>query len=99
MNWARRGASRTTTMSNASSIRNKARELGFEKVGFARAGEAPHGESLGPWLESEFHGEMAWMAKSPERRLDVARLLPGARTVICVVKNYQSPGEHSTDPA
>jgi epoxyqueuosine reductase len=86
-------------MSNASSIRNKARELGFEKVGFARAGGAPHGEALGPWLDSGFHGEMAWMARAPERRLDAARLLPGARTVICVLKNYQSPGGHSTDPA
>ncbi len=86
-------------MSNASSIRNKARELGFEKVGFARAGEAPHAAALGPWLADGKHGEMAWMAKSPERRTDPARLLPGARTVICVAKNYQSPGEHSSDPA
>jgi len=85
-------------MSNASSIRNKARELGFEKIGFARAGEAPHGEALQAWLGQDFHGEMAWMAKAPERRADVRRLLPGARTVICVVKNYQSPGTHSEDP-
>ncbi|MBV8880682.1 MAG: tRNA epoxyqueuosine(34) reductase QueG [Planctomycetaceae bacterium] len=85
-------------MSNASSIRSKARELGFEKVGFARAGAAPHGESLGPWLGQEFHGEMAWMAKAPDRRTDPAKLLPGARTVICVLKNYQSPGTHSEDP-
>jgi epoxyqueuosine reductase len=86
-------------MNNASSIRSKARELGFEKVGFARAGEAPHGDALAPWLGQEFHGEMAWMAKAPERRTDPAQLLPGARTVICVAKNYNSPGEHSPDPA
>ena len=85
-------------MSNASSIRNKARELGFEKVGFARSGKAPHGEGLAPWLEQEFHGEMAWMARAPERRADVLRLLPGARTVICVAKNYNTPGAHSPDP-
>lgn len=86
-------------MSSASSIRSKARELGFEKVGFARAGAAPHAEFLAPWLGQEFHGEMAWMAKSPERRTDPAKLLPGARTVVCVLKNYQTPGTHSADPA
>ena len=41
---------------------------------------------------------MAWMARDPERRLDPARILPGARSIICVVKNYQSPGAHSDDP-
>jgi epoxyqueuosine reductase len=86
-------------MSNASSIRNKARELGFEKIGFARAGAAPHGDALDPWLHRNFHGEMAWMARAPERRTDPGRLLPGARTVICVAKNYQSPGSHSEDPS
>jgi epoxyqueuosine reductase len=86
-------------MSNASSIRNKARELGFEKIGFARAGEAPHADALGPWLRDGKHGEMAWMARTPERRTDVTLLLPGARSVICVVKNYNGPGEHSKDPS
>ncbi|HEV3027703.1 MAG TPA: tRNA epoxyqueuosine(34) reductase QueG [Planctomycetota bacterium] len=86
-------------MSNASSIRNKALELGFEKIGFARAGAAPHGDALDPWLGQDFHGEMAWMARAPERRTDPGRLLPGARTIICVAKNYQSPGTHSQDPA
>jgi epoxyqueuosine reductase len=85
-------------MSNASSIRSKARELGFEKVGIARAGAAPRAEFLEPWLTKEFHGEMAYMARTPERRVDPARILPGARSIVCVAKNYQSPGEHTADP-
>src|SRR5471032_2585535 len=94
----RPAALRTTTMSNASSIRSKALELGFEKVGIARAGAAPRAEFLEPWLGKEFHGEMAYMARTPERRVDPARILSGARSLVCVVKNYQSPGEHSADP-
>ena len=85
-------------MSSAESIRSRARELGFEKVGIARVGAAPHGEFLGEWLGREYHGEMAYMARSPERRTDPAQVLPGARSVVCVMKNYQSPGVHSEDP-
>jgi len=85
-------------MSNASSIRSKARDLGFEKVGIARVGAAPYGEFLETWLGKSYHGEMAYMARSPDRRTDPAKILPGARSIVCVVKNYQSPGVHSEDP-
>lgn len=85
-------------MSSASSIRDKARELGFEKVGIARVGAAPYGEFLKEWLGQSYHGEMAYMARAPERRMDPARILPGARSIICVAKNYMSPGDHSPDP-
>ena len=85
-------------MSNGDAIRNKARELGFEKVGFARAGAAPRGDFLETWLGDGFHGAMGYMERAPERRKDASVLMPGARTVVCVAKNYQSPGLHSEDP-
>jgi epoxyqueuosine reductase len=85
-------------MSSANSIRNRARELGFEKVGIARVGGAPRGDFLHEWLSRDFHGEMAYMARGPERRMDPSKLLPGARSIVCVAKNYQSPGVHSEDP-
>ena len=85
-------------MSSATSIRSRARELGFEKVGFARVGAAPHAEFLRTWLGQEYHGEMAYMGRAPERREDPGRILPGARTLICVAKNYNTPGRHSEDP-
>ena len=85
-------------MSSAASIKSRARELGFEKVGIVRVGAAPYGEFLATWLGSDYHGEMAYMARSPERRTDPSKVLPGARSIVCVVKNYQSPGAHSEDP-
>jgi len=85
-------------MSSAISIRSRARELGFEKVGIARVGAAPHAEFLERWLGDEFHGEMSYMAREPGRRRDPAGYLPGARSVVVVAKNYQSPGVHSEDP-
>ena len=66
-------------MSSASSIRSKARELGFEKVGFAPVGEAPRAGFLRDWLAREFHGEMAYMERGAERRMDPAKVLPGER--------------------
>jgi len=85
-------------MSSASSIKSKARELGFEKVGIARVGRAPHADFLRTWLDREFHGEMAYMERAPERREDPERVLAGARSVVCVAKNYHTPGLHSQDP-
>jgi epoxyqueuosine reductase len=85
-------------MSSADSIRSRARALGFEKVGIARVGPAPHGDFLRSWLERGYHGGMGYMERAPERREDPAKLLPGARAVVCVAKNYQSPGRHSEDP-
>jgi epoxyqueuosine reductase len=75
-------------MSSARAIKDKARELGFEKAGIARVGTAPHAEFLREWLGRGFHGGMEYMARDPERRADPARLLPGARSVVCVAKNY-----------
>jgi epoxyqueuosine reductase len=85
-------------MRSADDIRAKARALGFEKVGVARAGRAPRADFLRAWLDEGRHGDMAYMARAPERREEPARILPGARAVVCVAKNYQSPGLHADDP-
>jgi epoxyqueuosine reductase len=85
-------------MRSAADIKAKARELGFEKVGVARAGRAPRAEFLRGWLADGKHGDMAYMARAPERREEPERLLPGAKAVVVVARNYQSPGAHSDDP-
>ncbi len=84
-------------MSRESSIREKARSLGFEKAGIARVGAAPRGEFLRTWLGLEYHGEMAFMGRVPEWREEPARMFPGARAIVCVAKNYNAPGRHSED--
>jgi epoxyqueuosine reductase len=86
-------------MSSESSIREKARSLGFEKVGIARAGAAPRSGFLREWLGRGFHGEMSFMERAPEWREEPARMFPGARAIVCVAKNYNAPGSHSGDGA
>ncbi|MBI5628370.1 MAG: tRNA epoxyqueuosine(34) reductase QueG, partial [Candidatus Rokubacteria bacterium] len=69
-------------------IRSEAFRLGFDAVGFARAGEHPHADRLRAWLERGRHGTMAWMERSPERRADPRAVLPGTKTVISVALAY-----------
>jgi epoxyqueuosine reductase len=61
---------------------------GFDACGFASAKAAPHSEAFLRWLADGCHGEMGWMARSPERRADPRNVLPGCRTVILLAKSY-----------
>jgi epoxyqueuosine reductase len=66
-------------------------DAGFDVVGVAVLGslDGTHdGERVRAWLAEGRHGTMAYMAREPERRLDPARVLPGARSVLCVAINY-----------
>ena len=75
-------------------------ELGFDLVGIAPAGrlelEAGRYEE---WIERGAHGSMEWMERNIERRRDVREILPSARSVIVVAKNYYTPHLHPDDPA
>ena len=55
-------------------VRAIAGRLGFDECRFAAAGEAAHAEEFQAWLDAGEHGDMAWMAKAPERRKDLAQL-------------------------
>jgi len=70
-------------------------ELGAEvgQLGFAVWGVAPVALELRreyylQWIGAGQHGAMGWMAKEPERRVDPARILPEARSIIVVGLNY-----------
>jgi len=66
----------------------RARELGFNACRVARCGAPPHGVEFGRWLEEGNAGEMGWMARSKERRMDPEQVLPGGRSVIVLGMNY-----------
>jgi epoxyqueuosine reductase len=80
-------------------IKGKALELGFHKIGIARAEELPaEGERLREWLGRGFHGNMAWMERDPEKRADPRAIFPDARSMVVVALNYFTPHEHPDDP-
>lgn len=65
-------------------IKSRAIELGFDLVGIAPAGVAPHAKEYVDWVAQGMMGEMAYMSREPDRRSDLRRILPGAQTVIVV---------------
>ena len=64
-----------------------AREAGFDLCGFARPEPIPP-SVLGEWIAAGMAADMDWMADRMAERLDVRRLVPGARTVVSLACNY-----------
>ena len=58
----------------------------------------PEGEFLEGWLGREFHGEMRWMEREPEKRSNPRLILPDVKSVIALALNYYTPHEHDGDP-
>ena len=80
-------------------IKAKARELGFTKVGVARADElSQEGERLQTWLGRGYHATMGWMVRDAEKRIDPRRVLSNAKSVVSVAMNYYTPPPHDQSP-
>jgi epoxyqueuosine reductase len=80
-------------------IKSYALQLGFHKVGIARAELlSAESERLEEWLRRGFHGEMKWMTRDPEQRTDPRRVLAGCRSVVVVALNYYTEHQHSENP-
>ncbi len=89
-------------MSNTSAytklVRNEALRLGFSHAGFSRAGfldeEAPH---LERWLTQNMHGQMKYMERWFDKRLDPRLLVDDAKTVISLLLNYYPSSSQKAD--
>jgi epoxyqueuosine reductase len=76
-------------------IRQKALELGFAKAGIVRAQALDgEGEHLREWLDLGFNGQMAWMAREPDKRSDPRLLFPQAKSIVVVALNYYTENNH-----
>ena len=79
-------------------IREKALEIGFHKIGIARAERLEaEGERFVEWLGRDYHGEMAWLEREPQKRADPRLIFPDAKSVISVALNYYTPSKHADD--
>jgi epoxyqueuosine reductase len=85
-----RFAGLVNAMLSPEAIKAKAAELGFDLCGIASADQYPELSFLDEWLQRGYHGEMAWMSRSRERRLDVRNVLPGARSVVATATLYNT---------
>lgn len=79
-------------------IKQLAYKLGFDYCGIAKA--VPLDEDarrLEKWLLQNHHGNMQYMENHFELRIDPAKLVPGAKSVITVLKNYYPSEKQSSD--
>jgi epoxyqueuosine reductase len=75
--------------SNTQLIKQLAMAMGFDYCGIAQAKELTEDAiRLEQWLHKGYHGEMEYMAKNFDLRIDPRKLVPGAKSVICFIKNY-----------
>jgi len=81
-------SSSPTPTDPAQIIRQMSQELGFALRGVAPAEPSQRGEYVRKWLHDGKHGEMAYLARHLDERLDPRKLLPGAKSVICVADRY-----------
>ena len=84
-------------MLTAAAIKAKAVALGFDLCGIAPVDSFPELSFLNDWLAKGFAGDMAWMARTGEKRADVRHVVPDARSVIVTGTLYNTDRPYSAD--
>lgn len=80
------------------SIKQWARELGFEHCGIAKAVRLDEdARKLESWLNQGMQGTMHYMENHFDLRIDPTKLVPGARSVITLLMNYYPAREQSAE--
>ncbi|RLM28242.1 tRNA epoxyqueuosine(34) reductase QueG [Brenneria alni] len=69
-------------------IKQWGQSLGFQQVGICDTDLSSEEPKLQAWLDKQYHGEMAWMARHGMLRARPHELLPGTLRVISVRMNY-----------
>lgn len=86
------------TSTATSLIKSEAKRLGFSHTGISSAcfleQEAPR---LEQWLKNNMHGNMSYMERNFDKRLDPRLLVDGAKSVVSFVLNY-FPEATQNDP-
>jgi len=84
----------------AARARELALALGFDRAGVAAVEPGPDTERVRTWVARGYAGEMGWIARRLEERVDPRRVLPGARSAVVVAFVYEPlAGEPPADAA
>jgi epoxyqueuosine reductase len=75
--------------SNTQFVKSLSNELGFSYCGIAKAEQLTEdARKLEQWLNKGMHGKMQYMENHFDLRTDPTKLVPGALSVITLLKNY-----------
>jgi len=76
-----------------SAIRQHALELGFDDCGFTTAGRPASADQFETWLAKNHQGEMTWLERNADKRVDPQKILAGAKSVVCLAASYAGRGK------
>ncbi|MCI0745313.1 MAG: tRNA epoxyqueuosine(34) reductase QueG [Verrucomicrobia subdivision 3 bacterium] len=76
-------------------IQQRARELGFDDCRVTTARPPDHSAHFKRWLDSRYHGEMAYLERNAHQRLDPGQVLSGVRSIISLAASYHIARQES----
>ena len=74
-------------------IRQRAAELGFDDCRFTTAAPPASADKFQDWLAEKQHGEMQWLERNADKRVEPQKVLPGAKSVIALAVSYAPSDE------
>ena len=77
------------------SIRQRAIELGFDDCRFTSATPPESATKFQDWLGAGKHGEMTWLSRNAEKRVEPNRVLPETKSVIALAVSYHNSHQPS----
>ncbi len=81
-------------------IKQAAHQLGFDFCGIAKAKQLDDdARRLEKWLSQNMNGSMQYMANHFDLRVDPTKLVPSAKSVITLLKNYYPSQQQAEDAA
>ena len=80
-------------------LRQRALELGFDDCRFTTAAAPASAPQFQKWIEEKQNGEMQWLERNAEKRVELQKVLPGARSVICLAASYADDWSAGGPPA
>ena len=83
----------------ANILREEARREGFARIGIARAGEPPGASRLRAWLAAGLHAGMKYLEQTRNVRTDPSRILPAARSIVCLSSRHSAQPFRARDGA
>lgn len=76
------------TLSITNKIKEKAKNLGFFKIGFACPESIDEVKILKDWIDAKYYDNMIWIEKSFNKRINPKILYPDVKTIISCGINY-----------
>lgn len=78
-------------------LKTRARTLGFDACGIASAESFPELNFIREWVARGYAGDMTFLERSVDDRVDPKRALPSARSVIVTATVYNTDRPYSTE--